>query len=140
LSESCSKIGDVPKSPVLARNNPKVTQPRVVNGPTLLTGTVISQIEADDDKVRIIGDKPILAAVIAGRQNQTAQVRGFVRKWRARRDSNSRPLPSEDCGSRVGAAIYGVRCCAITWNGTTTSGDYADILRTPSDVLAASRW
>ena len=57
--------------------------------------SVISQIEVDDDKVRIIGDKPTLAAVIAGRQNQTAQVRGFVRKWRARRDSNSRPLPSE---------------------------------------------
>src|SRR5262249_32278922 len=48
--------------------------------------SVISQIEVDDDKVRIIGDKPTLAAVIAGRQNQTAQVRGFVRKWRARRD------------------------------------------------------
>jgi site-specific DNA recombinase len=45
--------------------------------------SVISQIEVDDDKVRIIGDKPTLAAVIAGRQNQTAQVRGFVRKWRA---------------------------------------------------------
>ena len=51
--------------------------------------SVISQIEVDDDKVRIIGDKDALAAVIVGRQNQTAQVRGFVRKWRARRDSNS---------------------------------------------------
>src|SRR5262245_60160309 len=51
--------------------------------------SVISQIEVDDDKVRIIGDKPTLAAVIAGRQNQTTQVRSFVRKWRARRDSNS---------------------------------------------------
>jgi site-specific DNA recombinase len=50
--------------------------------------SVISQIEVDDDKVRIIGDKPTLAAVIAGRQNQTAQVHGFVRKWRARQDSN----------------------------------------------------
>src|SRR5262249_57346760 len=27
---------------------------------------------------------------------------------RARRDSNSRPLPSEDCGLRVEAAIYAV--------------------------------
>ena len=52
---------------------------------------VISQIEIDDDKVRIIGDKATLAAVIAGRQTQGTNVRGFVRKWRARRDSNSRP-------------------------------------------------
>jgi hypothetical protein len=42
--------------------------------------SVISQIEIDDDKVRIIGDKSPLAAVIAGRQNQTAQVRGFCRQ------------------------------------------------------------
>jgi hypothetical protein len=47
---------------------------------------VISQIEVD--KLRIIGDKPTLAAVIAGRQNQTAQVRGFVRKWRATVDED----------------------------------------------------
>jgi len=51
--------------------------------------SVISQIEVDDDKIRIVGDKAILAAVIAGRQTQGANVRGFVRKWRARRDSNS---------------------------------------------------
>lgn len=51
--------------------------------------SVISQIEIDDDKVRIIGDKATLAAVIAGRQTQGTNVRGFVRKWRARRDSNS---------------------------------------------------
>jgi site-specific DNA recombinase len=51
--------------------------------------SVISQIEVDDTKVRIIGDKATLAAVIAGRQTQGTNVRGFVRKWRARRDSNS---------------------------------------------------
>jgi site-specific DNA recombinase len=51
--------------------------------------SVISQIEVDDDKIRIVGDKATLAAVIAGRQTGEAQVRGFVRKWRARRDSNS---------------------------------------------------
>ena len=45
--------------------------------------SVISQIEVDDDKVRIIGDKATLAAVIAGRQTGEARVRGFVRKWRA---------------------------------------------------------
>ena len=51
--------------------------------------SVISEIEVDDDKVRIIGDKATLAAVIAGRQTGEGRVRGFVRKWRARRDSNS---------------------------------------------------
>ena len=51
--------------------------------------SVISQIEVDDDKIRIIGDKATLAAVIAGRQTGQGQVRGFVRNWRARRDSNS---------------------------------------------------
>ena len=51
--------------------------------------SVISQIEVDDDKIRIVGDKATLAAVIAGGQTGGTQVRGFVRKWRARRDSNS---------------------------------------------------
>jgi site-specific DNA recombinase len=51
--------------------------------------SIISQIEVDDNKVRIVGEKASLAAVIAGRQTGQDQVRGFVRKWRARRDSNS---------------------------------------------------
>jgi site-specific DNA recombinase len=51
--------------------------------------SVISHVEVDDDKIRIIGDKATLAAVIAGRQTQATNVRGFVRNWRARRDSNS---------------------------------------------------
>jgi site-specific DNA recombinase len=50
---------------------------------------VISQIEVDDDKVRIVGDKATLAAAIAGQQTHGTNVRGFERKWRARRDSNS---------------------------------------------------
>jgi site-specific DNA recombinase len=56
--------------------------------------SVISQIEVGDDKVKIIGDKATLAAVIAGHQTSKGQVRGFVRKCRARRDSNSRPPDS----------------------------------------------
>jgi site-specific DNA recombinase len=51
--------------------------------------SIISQIEVDDNKVRIVGEKASLAAVIAGRQTGQDQVRGFVRKWRARRDSNA---------------------------------------------------
>jgi site-specific DNA recombinase len=50
--------------------------------------SVISHIEVDDDKVRIIGDRATLAAVIAGRQTAHGRVSGFVRNWRARRDSN----------------------------------------------------
>jgi hypothetical protein len=51
--------------------------------------SVISKIEVDDDKIRIIGDKATLAAVIADRQTGEDRVRGFVRKCRAREDSNS---------------------------------------------------
>ena len=50
--------------------------------------SVIAQIEVGDDKVRIFGEKTSLAAAIAGNPPETANVRGFVRRWRARRDSN----------------------------------------------------
>ena len=56
---------------------------------------VISCIEVDDNKVTIIGEKAALADVIAGRQPSGRNVSGFIRKWRARHDSNVRPLPSE---------------------------------------------
>jgi site-specific DNA recombinase len=55
--------------------------------------SVISHIEVGGDRIRIIGDTATLAAAVAGRE--TNQVRGFVRKWRARRDSNSRPSDSK---------------------------------------------
>jgi site-specific DNA recombinase len=55
---------------------------------------VISEIRVDDDKISIIGDKSTLAAVIAGRNTANANVSGFVRKWRARNDSNVRPSDS----------------------------------------------
>ena len=50
--------------------------------------TVIQEIRVDDHKIQIIGDKASLAAVIAGQQTAAAKVSGFVRKWRARQDSN----------------------------------------------------
>ena len=49
---------------------------------------VISEIRVDDHKVQIIGDKSTLAAAIAGQQTEAGKVSGFVRKWRARKDSN----------------------------------------------------
>ena len=50
--------------------------------------SVISRIEVDDQKVRIIGEKAALADVIAGRQTQAGNVRGFVREWRSLGESN----------------------------------------------------
>ena len=50
--------------------------------------SIISRIEVDDQKVRIIGDKATLADVVAGGQTQAGNVRGFASKWRARKDSN----------------------------------------------------
>ena len=50
--------------------------------------TVISKIEIDDDRIRIIGEKSALADVIAGRANDAQNVSSFVRKWRTRHDSN----------------------------------------------------
>ena len=49
---------------------------------------VIQEIRVDDNKIQIIGDKASLAAVIAGQQTAAGKVSGFVRKWRARQDSN----------------------------------------------------
>ena len=50
--------------------------------------SVISQIEVGEQKVRIVGDRASLAEVIAGGQTGTTHVRGFVRKWRTRQESN----------------------------------------------------
>jgi site-specific DNA recombinase len=51
--------------------------------------SIVDAVEVDDKAIRIIGNKDVLRAVIAGKQNANSNVRGFVRKWRARRDSNS---------------------------------------------------
>jgi site-specific DNA recombinase len=50
--------------------------------------SIIDTIEVDDNAIRIIGSKDVLQAVIAGKQTANGNVRGFVRKWRARTDSN----------------------------------------------------
>ena len=57
--------------------------------------SIIDTVEVDDDAIRIIGSKDVLQAVIAGKQTANGNVRGFVRKWRARDDSNTRTLPQE---------------------------------------------
>jgi DNA invertase Pin-like site-specific DNA recombinase len=45
--------------------------------------TVISNIEVDDDRIRLTGDKASLAEVIAGKAAGAANVSSLVRKWRA---------------------------------------------------------
>ena len=57
--------------------------------------SVIDRIEVDDHVVRVIGDTATLEQVVAGKSVPAAGVRSFVRKWRAPRDSNSRPSESK---------------------------------------------
>ena len=70
--------------------NPVSPARMVVNigSDTTLGDRIISRIEVDDQNVRIIGDNATLGYVIAGFQTQAGNVRGFVRKWRTRHDSN----------------------------------------------------
>ena len=51
--------------------------------------SVVSQVEVDDEKIRVFSDRAALAAAAIGQNTGTTNVRGFVRNWRARRDSNS---------------------------------------------------
>src|SRR5262249_6613451 len=57
--------------------------------------SVIARVEVDDRRIRVLSDRAALAAAATGQNTHTTKVRGFVRNWRTRRDSNSRPLPSE---------------------------------------------
>lgn len=50
--------------------------------------SIVDAIEVDDKAIRIIGNKDVRQAVIAGKQNTNENVRGFVRKWRAGEDTN----------------------------------------------------
>ncbi|GAA3846307.1 recombinase family protein [[Pseudomonas] carboxydohydrogena] len=59
-----------------------------VNSKKAYIRAVVSAIEVDDTTIRIIGSKDMLQAVIAGKQTTNENVRGFVRKWRTRQDSN----------------------------------------------------
>lgn len=54
-------------------------------------GAVLDRIEVGDDVVKIVGNKQVLAAAVTGQNTAPPNVRGFVRKWRARQDSNLLP-------------------------------------------------
>lgn len=50
--------------------------------------SVVRRIEVDDQSVTLIGSKQVLAGALTGQNPTGAPVRGFVRKWRTRKDSN----------------------------------------------------
>ena len=68
--------------------------------------SIVNVIEVDDKVIKIIGSKDVLQAVIAGKQTANGNVRGFVRNWRARRDSNSQSPDSQ-------SSLQG-RTCEVT--------------------------
>jgi hypothetical protein len=59
-----------------------------VNGRKAYVHAVVIAIEVGDKTIRMVGCKATLQAVIAGKQTANENVRGFVRKWRTRHDSN----------------------------------------------------
>ena len=52
-------------------------------------GAIIDRVEVDDGQIRIVGRKDVLEQAVLANGAVTPGVRSFVRKWRARRDSNS---------------------------------------------------
>jgi site-specific DNA recombinase len=57
--------------------------------------SLIDVIEVDDDQIRIKGNKDLLEKAVLASQNDQRWCSQTSTRWRARRDSNSRPLPSE---------------------------------------------
>jgi site-specific DNA recombinase len=56
--------------------------------------SLIDVIEVDDDQIRIKGNKDLLEKAVLASQNDQRWCSQTSTRWRARRDSNSRPLPS----------------------------------------------
>jgi hypothetical protein len=56
--------------------------------------SLIDVVEVDDHQIRIKGSKDVLERAVLAEQSPTSGSQMSTR-WRARRDSNSRPLPSE---------------------------------------------
>jgi site-specific DNA recombinase len=50
--------------------------------------SVIDQVEVDDTEIRIFGRRTVLERLVMGGGAAPAGVPSFVRKWRARKDSN----------------------------------------------------
>jgi hypothetical protein len=61
-------------------------------------------IEVDDHQIRIKGNKELLEKAVLARHSGQAWCSQTSTRWRARRDSNSRPLPSE--GNSLGLLLF----------------------------------
>lgn len=60
-------------------------------------GAIVDRIEVDDREIRLIGRKDVLEQAVLANGGPVPGVRSFVRKWRAGKDSNSRPqIRSQD--------------------------------------------
>ncbi len=57
--------------------------------------SLIDTVELDDHHVRIRGSKEVLERAVLAEQTASEPGSQMSTRWRARRDSNSRPLPSE---------------------------------------------
>jgi site-specific DNA recombinase len=66
--------------------------------------SLIDVIEVDDDQIRIKGNKDLLEKAVLASQNDQRWCSQTSTRWRARRDSNSRPLPSE--GNSLGLLLF----------------------------------
>ena len=51
-------------------------------------GAIIDRVEVDDHQIRIIGRKDVLERAVLANGGPVPWVRSFVRRWRARKDSN----------------------------------------------------
>lgn len=50
--------------------------------------SIVGSVIVSDKTVSIVGIKDVLAGAVTGRNSARQLVRGFVPKWRARKDSN----------------------------------------------------
>ena len=73
---------------------------------------MIDQVEVDDAEIRIHGRRTVLEQLVMGGGATPAGVPSFVRKWRARQDSNLWPLPSEGSSASL-YVLAGV--CVNMW-------------------------
>jgi site-specific DNA recombinase len=70
--------------------------------------SLITAVEVDDAYIRIKGNKDLLEKAVLSSQNGTAACSQMSTRWRAQRDSNTRPLPSE--GNSQALRNFGRAC------------------------------
>ena len=80
-------------SPALIERFGQIMRERLTSGEIpfrkAYIGAIVDRIEVDDRQIRIMGRKDVLEAAVTANGGPVPGVRSFIRKWRARRDSNS---------------------------------------------------